>query len=137
LWSLGLRMVKWCEERELFVTIQLSGKRFKDSKRVYDLEFQPRSYKVIHAFLKTFPEIGKMERKQWNADSSNGKLEYNGRIESKSKTVLRIHGYAVSELPPSCRVVYEEEHVPEELVEGHTKGGYTVKKAIVVCDNGE
>lgn len=106
---------EWATVNKLFATISVN--RFSSGDASIEFTCQPRSYKMAHDFARKFRVTLTKQ-----ASACGGKLDY--RYMDKDVT---INLYAISELPPSCRVEYEdvvEPATPEQIV----------RKAIVICN---
>lgn len=122
--ELAWKMLKWAEDnkdkvRDPYVRVEVDMVRF---------DCKPYSYKDVHRFMKQFPQTKKLDRSTFNNES----LSYTGWIGT-----LYIDMWMVKELPPSCKLTYEEVEVPEEYIPGHVEPAHTKKVAKMVCGNGK
>lgn len=106
---------EWSRENGLYATIAVN--RHQSGKPKIDFSCQAQSYKTAHDFARKF-RITLTK----TPSGTHGALDY--IYEGGG---VRINLYAIGELPPSCRVEYED------VVEPATPER-TVSKAIVICN---
>lgn len=126
-----MKYQKWAHDNGLYSTISITlfpiGEVIQDRDLACDFSCQPKSYDNVRAFMKEFG-IRKMDKDTFGDDGK--KLEYETRIDG-----VRIHLYAISELGPRCKVVYEDVVVPatkEYVIEAMPE--HTKKVAKIVCN---
>ena len=117
---LANRMMEWAHKKQLWCATYLH------SSGDVTFDCQAHSYRDAHSFKKEFQEVGKLNRSSY----AGANLRYKGIVKDIN---LSVELYAISKLPPSCKIEYEEIEVPyKESVEAHTE---TISK--MVCGNGE
>lgn len=129
--KLSKEMFDWARTKKLYCNLKV-GFQGKNANTKYSFDMQPRSYKVVHSFIRDFPIIKAMDRKP-SYDTS--RLRYTKVLTDKKGSYLTIDLYGVSIMPSSCKVEYKEVWVEEKVVPKHVEEGHFEKRAKVVCNN--
>ncbi len=116
--TLADKMMKWAYKNDIYSYTSLSvtgGVEF---------ECQANSYLDAHSFKKEFPQVGKLKK------TASNTLKYTGFVKDIQ---LSVSLYAISKLPPSCKIEYEEVVVPyQKYIKAHIE-----TRAKIVCDKDE
>lgn len=110
-----LEMLQWAKEHKLYAHIKFGYYADGKTQEVY-FDCQAESYKMVHLFAKEFKV--KFHRIQ---SATEGALDYEAKKDN-----INISLYAISELPPFCRVIYED-------IKVLAQEAYTKTIARVVC----
>lgn len=130
------KILKWFHERGVYCRLECSVFTSNNPKPTYKIDVKGNSFKDVHALKKQFKMLGKFTRKQWIEDEP--KLTYDTEKEFNDGW-LRIHIYAVKELPPHCKIVTKQVLIPEQVIEPEERTvieEHYETKIEVVC-NGE